>query len=53
MDHRDDGLHNDSVDLDKVADITLHSLRLGRDLAPTLEDYFDDGELNFSNTEEE
>ena len=53
MDHRDDGLHNDSVDLDKVADITLHSLRLGRELAPTLEDYFDDGELNFSNTEEE
>jgi hypothetical protein len=49
MDEMDDGLHNESVDSDKVAEITVHILRDGRDLAGALEDLFDDGLLNYSN----
>ena len=49
MDEMDDGLHNDSVNPDKVAEITLHILRDGRDLTGALEDLFDDGILNYSN----
>ena len=48
-DQMDDGFHNDSVDPDKVAEITIQILRDGRDLGGALEDLFDDGILNYSN----
>lgn len=48
-DQMDDGFHNDSVDPDKVAEITIQILRDGRELGGALEDLFDDGILNYSN----
>ena len=48
-DQMDDGFHNDSVDPDKVAEITIQILRDGRELVGALEDLFDDGILNYSN----